>query len=767
MKYRLAAAIWAFAVCSNATAQVASLFVKGVVRENTFDGKGMERAAVAADPPGSPVITGSDGTFTLEFPRSRPGASVTITVEKRDPATREEYVVVNDVQLKTFLPAPEKANDPKRAMTFVVCRKRWREAYARLFYKLKSQEAIDADSNRRLAPVIAEKGRLQQELQSAASRQEELDARIRQQNDQMAAERERLQLELQAAVRQQEALATKIREQDNQIARLQRERVDAENAASIMSEQLAASTAAQSSERYQEAMRLILDGDVEGALGVLDHAAILRKAQDANRIIVAGQDQRKQATDEFLLRAAALMTRLRFDEAEAEYQTAIREAPFSFDANYRYGQMERVLDRQDKAIELFETSRKIADLTGNRRGAGLALTALGNTYADKKDYKEALAYHKDAVDGYEALVKQDAATYDPLLVGALINEGIAERRLNHADNADKLFTRALGMVKDRCDPKVPHTLELLASVNGNLGNLRKDQDIPQESYDFYKAAISAHRQLVEINASEYEAGLAQTENNLGVFADDASRRVADAADRRLLYAEALQNLLAALKIREKLAARIPEIYEQDYAQTLTNLGSLYGARQQFAEAKQSLEKAVSIRRGLVERSPDAHRAEYANSLDMLGKILMTQYAVTHDPDLQDQAASNFRMAVQINTDGAEKNPAGFAVALGETRTDLAELYATQARWDDARQEIEGALAAYDKADNGITAYPRFHTWSRMGYYRLHQGQRAGAIDAFEKAQSYLEHFSPQEKQVHKREVLGTASTLMALKTTRQ
>lgn len=57
----------------------------------------------------------------------------------------------------------------------------------------------------------------------------------------------------------------------------------------------------------------------------------------------------------------------------------------------------------------------------------------------------------------------------------------------------------------------------------------------------------------------------------------------------MLYAEALQSLESARKTREALAAGAPEMYEPDYAQTLTNLEMLYGARQQFAEARESPE----------------------------------------------------------------------------------------------------------------------------------------------------------------------------------
>jgi hypothetical protein len=721
--------IAAFTLVSNAAAQGGWPVLRGIVLENTLNGRGSPNVPVSANPRGNFVQTNSDGTFTLQFPRQHPGVPITIAVQRRDPATSEEYVVVNDVQLQTFIP-----KDPNRVMAFVVCRKRDREEYATLFYKLKSREMIEATFNRRLEVVRAEKARLEHELQTAAGEHEELTA--------------------------------KIREQDQQIALLQQQLVDTENTAKAVSEQLAAGTAGENSERYKEAMRLLLDGDVDGALRLLDHDAIVRRAQNANKALAAGKAQLKQAIDELLLRAAALTTRMQFDEAEAEYMAAVAQSEFSFDANYWYARFQQMLHRQDAAIELFDKSRKIADLASSKRDLALVLTALGNTYADKKEFAKASGAHREAAEVYASLAKQDPDGYSWHLAQEWINEGIAERRLKNTDKAEKLFEQALMTVAE-LSPDLPRTLALSGAVNLNLGNLRQDQDRPQETYDSYKVAISAFEKLIALDPREYRPGLAQAYNNLGVFADEASRRVIDPAARRQLYAEAPQYLEQARNIRDELARINPAAYDPDYAQTLTNLGQMYTARQQFTEAKQSLASAAGIRRALVDRSPDAYRAEYANTLTVLGTTYVIQYGMTHDSQLIAEATANFETAAQVQRSGMKQHPEDFAVPLGESLTRAADVYTEQARWDDAQSAFDAAVAAYDNTAAGPTAYARFHTWSRIGYYWMKRRRTVDAIQAFERAQSYFDGFSSGEKQRYRREVLDTAGTLAALKATQK
>ena len=82
---------------------------------------------------------GSIREILLEFPHRRIGDTVRIIVKE------EGYVVVNDVQLETVLPAT-----PKLATDYYPCKEADREEMARRFYRLKSFDVIEETYQRKV-----------------------------------------------------------------------------------------------------------------------------------------------------------------------------------------------------------------------------------------------------------------------------------------------------------------------------------------------------------------------------------------------------------------------------------------------------------------------------------------------------------------------------------------------------------------------------------------------------------------------------------------
>src|SRR5580704_8392591 len=226
--------------------------LNGVVLENTLSGRGVDSVQVSADPPGSPLTTKTDGAFVLDFPGRNPGIPVTITLVKHDFQNNEDYVVVNDVQLKTVLPS-----DPGYKLTLIICRKHEREGYARLFYKLKSIERIEQSFAARNAALKIEKEALSRQLQAAES----------------------------AASAEREELQRKLKEEEELLAQLKEQTLRAETVAQTVSDALADATAGENLKRYREAMRLFLEGDTNAALNLLDNEAIGKQADAANQKI--------------------------------------------------------------------------------------------------------------------------------------------------------------------------------------------------------------------------------------------------------------------------------------------------------------------------------------------------------------------------------------------------------------------------------------------------------------------------------------------------
>src|SRR5208283_3548846 len=114
--------------------------LKGVILANELSGSPSENVGVDAISGTNLTISDLSGKFTLEFPQRRIGDTVRIIVKK------EGYVVVNDVQLETVLPADADATP----LTIILCEEADREEMARRFYRLKSFDVIEETYQRKV-----------------------------------------------------------------------------------------------------------------------------------------------------------------------------------------------------------------------------------------------------------------------------------------------------------------------------------------------------------------------------------------------------------------------------------------------------------------------------------------------------------------------------------------------------------------------------------------------------------------------------------------
>jgi tetratricopeptide (TPR) repeat protein len=714
-----------------AIAQESQPTVSGVVLDRTLQGKGMPGVQVSAKPLGNPRTTDSDGSFILEFPQIHPGESIHINLEKRDDRNGEEYVVVNDVQLDTFLP-----KDLTHTLIFIICKQGEREEYARHFYKMGSLRAIKDVFERELAGVEVERGQLEQKLKATQ----------------------------QLAAGQEQELLRQLNEKDETISQLQRKRAQAEAQAESISESLAAGTAQEEPGRYRQAMALFLDGKIDEALKLLDDDDIAREADRANREIASGQRDLTRAIDEWLLKAALFTSKLQFDDAEKTYLRAIGKAPSSFKALYGYAQLELHLHHHDLAIDAFSRSAQLAD-GSNKANAAKALNGLGNTYLETGNFEAAATALERSLSTYEALAQTDPTTFDPLLARALGNLGTVERHLDteHQGRAKEHFDRARNIVASLPQPESPSNLYLSAALNLSLGNLYYAHKIKiNDAITEYESSVSSFNRLAESDARSYRPDQAQALNNLGLAELDVGEEAPTVGSRNAFHSQAGEHLQAAEKIRQELASEIPQVYERDYAETLTNLGLLYETEMKFDQAREKLEKAKAIRSRLADKGPVSYQNALANTLTSLGKLSHRQYGSVHDPDLLQQAVPDLKEAVRIRESLAKADPRQFTIPLGDSLNTIGAVYVEQKRWDDAQHAFEEALEYYEKLDAQTRAYPAFHELRNLGYLELRRGRTPEARKAFALAQDYFEFFSPEEKIVHKDEVLDVALTLSAL-----
>jgi hypothetical protein len=143
--------------------------LNGAVILNEVGGTPLVGVSVSADG-ANDTKTVAGGKFRLQFPYKKVGGPVEVRV------TRPGYVVVNWIQQTLNLPSSSKSEQ----LTLIICKESEREAWARSFYRLKGDDAVEAtyqarlheleESNRKNASEVA---KLQQERDQARAAAEE------------------------------------------------------------------------------------------------------------------------------------------------------------------------------------------------------------------------------------------------------------------------------------------------------------------------------------------------------------------------------------------------------------------------------------------------------------------------------------------------------------------------------------------------------------------------------------------------------------------
>ena len=339
------------------------------------------------------------------------------------------YAVVNDVQLEQALPA----NPDAKPLLILLCRQASREEMARRYYRLRSLEAIEANYQKGLS-----------ELRSTSS---------------------------------------------EAIVRLQQERDQARSAAEKAAEELAKAKPGETSELYNQAMRLFLDGQVEQALKVLDEERLRRNLAAAKQRKEEAEKEIEQAAGSWVLKARLLTIQFRFADAEAAYGEALEVAPSSFDVNFAFALFNQQLNRHAVAAKAYEHCLEIARQNGDE--AAVATT--------------------------------------------LNNLGIVHRHQNRMDDARQAYEEALRISRELARKNPETYLPDVAMTLNNLGNLHSDQNRMDDALRAYEEALKTYRELARENPETFLPDVAATLNNLGILHFDLNRM----DDARLAYEEAL------------------------------------------------------------------------------------------------------------------------------------------------------------------------------------------------------------------------------------
>jgi tetratricopeptide (TPR) repeat protein len=280
MHFRLRIVIFVlFLAQTLATGQAAGARLKGVVIANAEGGPPLGNITLAAGDDANPTVSDSvKGTFSFVFPKKKVGDSVHLYVKA------EGYVVVNDFQFPVNLPFDPDSNP----VTIIVCKKAVQEEMRSKFYRVKSNQTIDAHYTQQIKDL---------------------------ENRHMA------------------DAAT--------IKRLKKERDGTKALAAEGAHELAKQDIETASELYRQAMQSFLAGKVEESIRLLDDDKLNRQRKAGDELEATAKAMKRQVTQEWLLKARLLTLQFRFFEADQAYKTAIDGSPDDIEAARAYAFFKR------------------------------------------------------------------------------------------------------------------------------------------------------------------------------------------------------------------------------------------------------------------------------------------------------------------------------------------------------------------------------------------------------------------------------------------
>lgn len=379
--------------------------------------------------------------------------------------------------------------------------------------------------------------------------------------------------------------------------------------------------------REETALRLLDEGDYEGAKAALRDPAWKQECLQA--------------------------------EEEARLGQLIRNSGLEKIRQYISGQ--RTL------IRTLESSGVSADVGAEIRAIYEEIAALAEKYAiettvfygyasflhGQNEFEAGLA----VTDRFNRLIQQHPEAADDELRISIMNARGIFFDLNHDYTAaEKEYREALAICQQMAEKNYAAYERNLAMILNNLANLLKQFNRQKETEEMYCQALKIQRRMAEKNPGDvYQQGLALILNNLASLFGETHRPK-----------EAEETHREALEIRRRLAEKNPDAYESDLAASMNNLANLLIDADRLKEAEQMHRQALEIRRRLVEKNPGAYEPDLASSLRNLGNLLIK---IGH----HQEAEALYRQALEICRRLYRQNPEAFGADLAITAGNLAML----------------------------------------------------------------------------------------------
>ena len=414
--------------------------------------------------------------------------------------------------------------------------------------------------------------------------------------------------------------------------------------------------------REEAALRLLDEGDYEGAKAALRDPAWKEECRRA--------------------------------EEEARLGQLIRDSGLEKIRQYISGQ--RTL------IRTLESSGVSADVGAEIRAIYDEITALAEKYAIETTafYGYASFLHGQnefdaglaVTDRFNRLIQQHPeAADDDLRINIMNVRGILFDNNHDYTAAAKEYREALAICRRMAEKNHAASEENLAMILNNLANLLAHLNRQKEAEEIYCRALEIQRRMAEKNPGDvYQQGLAKTLNNLASLFGETHRL----KEAEKMYREALE-------IRRRLAEKNPDAYEAELAGSMYTLANVLTDAGQLKEAENLYWQALEIYRRLAKNNPGAYEVKLANPLNNLAYLLKKTGRLKEAEELH-------RQVLELCQRLAEKNPNAYEPSLAASLNNLAALLLDTGSVVEAEKLYRQALEIYCRlAENNFDVYKTY------------------------------------------------------------
>jgi len=399
--------------------------------------------------------------------------------------------------------------------------------------------------------------------------------------------------------------------------------------------------------------------------------------------------------------ANVLINNNNYQEAISSFKDAVicTEIPEQkIDIYNGIGRLYLSLNDNKNAFESFKNSLDIHNSLSDEKQKQLQAnkaTILNNlgVLIVKNDPKQAMKYHKEALELFEDFSKDNEAQN--------IDAHIANTNYSYADAAygkgdyymaKKQFKDAITIYNKLENSEI--SAPFIANAHYNLGNIYLDEDNVYDARNNYVKALKIFRALTEVHPQAYRSLVAATFNNLAVTAKSMYK-----------YTDAITYYQNALKEYKLLIQDDKETFMPFYAATLNSIGIIYSEqhevkndydslgltgfsgfgslstdnsvdkreqknevdKQRQEKAQEFYKKAINVYKELIVDEPELYSHYLATSFHNL--------AVSYDINSDYKTAEeNFEKALSIRRELAEKHPQEFNLDVCVTLFNIVTMY---------------------------------------------------------------------------------------------